>query len=93
MGIRIALGATGAAIRGLVLRQGLTPVMIGLMAGIAGALAMGRVLSGLLFGVSFTDPLTLGLVSATLLSISAAACYFPARGATKTDPLIALRYE
>lgn len=93
MGIRIALGATRSNLRGLVLRQGLTPVVIGLVAGLAGALAIGKVLSGLLFGISFTDPLTVGAVASILLAVAAAACYIPARIATRTDPLIALRYE
>lgn len=93
MGIRIALGATGANLSAMVLRQGLSPVTIGLAAGLAAALAVGRILSGLLFGVSFADPLTLALVAVVLMLVAAAACYFPARGATRTDPLIALRYE
>jgi putative ABC transport system permease protein len=93
MGIRIALGATSSSLRGLILRQGLAPVVIGLAAGFVGALAMGRILSGLLFGVSFADPLTMGVVASVLLAVGAAASYFPARGATRTDPLTALRCE
>ena len=93
MGIRIALGATTSNLRGLIVRQGLTPVAIGLAAGIAGALAVGRILSGLLFGVSFADPLTLGVVASLLLMVAASACYVPARSATRTDPLAALRCE
>jgi ABC-type antimicrobial peptide transport system permease subunit len=93
LGIRMALGATGSDLRGLVLRQGLAPVVIGLAAGLAGALALGRVLSGLLFGVSSTDPLTMSVVAAVLLSVGAAACYVPALRATQSDPLVALRYE
>ena len=93
MGIRMALGATGSDLRRLVLRQGLAPVVIGLAAGLAGALAAGRVLSGLLFGVSSTDPLTMSVVAAVLLAVGAAACYVPALRATRSDPLVALRYE
>jgi len=93
MGIRMALGATGSDLRALVLRQGLTPVVIGLATGLAGALAAGRVLSGLLFGVSSTDPLTMSVVAAVLLIVAAAACYVPALRATRSDPLVALRYE
>jgi predicted permease len=93
MGIRMALGATGSDLRGLVLRQGLAPVVIGLAAGLAGALAIGRVLGGLLFGVSSTDPLTMSVVAAVLLAVGAAACYVPALRATRSDPLVALRYE
>jgi putative ABC transport system permease protein len=93
LGIRMALGATGSDLRGLVLRQGLAPVVIGLAAGLAGALALGRVLGGLLFGVSSTDPLTMSVVAAVLLIVAAAACYIPALRATQSDPLVALRYE
>jgi predicted permease len=93
LGIRMALGATGSDLRSLVLRQGLAPVVIGLAAGLAGALAIGRVLSGLLFGVSSTDPLTMAVVAAVLLAVGAAACYVPALRATRSDPLVALRYE
>lgn len=93
MGIRMALGATGSDLRALVLRQGLAPVVIGLAAGLAVALAVGRVLSGLLFGVSVADPLTMSVVAAVLLIVAAAACYVPALRATRSDPLVALRYE
>jgi len=93
LGIRMALGATGPDLRALVLRQGLAPVVIGLAAGLAGALALGRVLSGLLFGISSTDPLTVAVVAAVLLAVGAAACYLPALRATRSDPLVALRYE
>ena len=93
MGIRLALGATGSNLSGLILRQGLTPVVIGLAAGILGALAIGRILSGLLFGISFADPVTMTTVASVLLAVGAAACYFPARLATRTDPLAALRCE
>jgi ABC-type antimicrobial peptide transport system permease subunit len=93
MGIRMALGATSSDLRSLVLRQGLAPVMIGLVCGLVGAIAAGRVLSGMLFGVSSADPLTMGVVAAVLTIVAAAACYVPARRAMKSDPLVALRYE
>jgi putative ABC transport system permease protein len=93
MGIRLALGATSADLRSMVLKQGLAPVLIGLLAGIAAALAMGRVLEGLLFGVKATDPWTLLGVSALLIGVSAAACYIPALRVSRADPLTALRYE
>jgi predicted permease len=93
MGIRMALGATGSDLRTLVLRQGLAPVVIGLAAGLVCAIAAGRVLSGLLFGVSATDPLTMLVVAAVLLMVGAAACYVPSLRATRSDPLAALRYE
>ena len=93
MGIRMALGATGSDLRGLVVRQGLTPVVMGLAAGLLVAIAVGRVLSGLLFGVSAADPLTVFAVASVLLAVAAAACYVPAFRATRSDPLVALRYE
>ena len=93
MGIRMALGATASDLRSQVLRQGLLPVAIGLAAGIAGALGIGRLLSGLLFGVGFADPLTIVCVSVLLLLVAAAACYVPALRVTRADPLTALRYE
>jgi ABC-type antimicrobial peptide transport system permease subunit len=93
MGIRLALGATAGDLRTMVVRQGLAPVVVGLACGIAGALAMGRVLEGLLFGVSATDPWTLAGVSAVLIAVAAAACYIPAMRVSRADPLSALRYE
>jgi ABC-type antimicrobial peptide transport system permease subunit len=93
MGIRLALGATAGDLRTMVVRQGLAPVLIGLGFGIAGALAMGRVLQGLLFGVKATDPWTLAGVSAILIAVAAAACYIPAMRVSRADPLTALRYE
>jgi predicted permease len=93
MGIRLALGATSSNLRALVLRQGLAPVAIGLAAGLAAAFAMGRILRGLLFGISLTDPVTLIGVAAVLLGVAAVACYVPALRATRADPLNALRYE
>jgi hypothetical protein len=93
MGIRLALGATAGNLRTMVVRQGLAPVVVGLACGIAGALAMARVLEGLLFGVKATDPWTLGGVAAVLIGVAAAACYVPAMRVSRADPLSALRYE
>jgi len=93
MGIRLALGATGAGLRRLVLRQGLAPVIAGLAAGVAGAIAIGQVLQGLLFGVRVADPVTLAAVSVVLLAVASAACYVPALRVTRADPLSSLRYE
>src|SRR5579859_1170043 len=92
-GIRVALGAHSADVLGLVLRQGLVPVAAGLIAGIATALGLTRLLKSLLYEVSATDPLIFGAVSIGLLAVSLAAKYIPARRATRMDPLDALRHE
>src|SRR5271167_78910 len=92
-GIRIALGARSVDVLALVLRQGLVPVAAGLIAGIAGALALTRLLKSLLYEVSATDPLIFGAVSVGLIAVSLAAMYIPARRATQVDPLEALRQE
>jgi predicted permease len=93
IGIRMALGAKSRDVHSLILRQGLMPVMLGLAAAVAIALALGRTLSSLLFEVSPNDPVTIAGVVTLLTLVAAAACYIPARRATKTDPLNALRYE
>ncbi len=93
LGIRAALGASGAELRSLVFRSGLRLAAIGLALGLTGALLLGRLLSSLLYGVGARDPLTLGIVAVALGGVAAAACFLPARRATKVDPLIALRYE
>jgi predicted permease len=93
MGIRLALGATALNLKTMVVRQGLAPVALGLAGGIGGALALGRVLEGLLFGVKAYDPLTLVVVSVLLIGVAAGACYIPAMRVSRADPLSALRYE
>jgi len=93
IGIRVALGAHTADVYRMVLRQGLTPVVLGLVAGVAGALALGRLLTSLLFEVSPADPLTIGTVMVALAAVAAFACTVPALRATRVDPMSALRYE
>jgi len=93
IGIRVALGAHTADVYGMVLRQGLMPVVLGLVAGLAAALALGRLLTSLLFEVSAADPLTIGTVMVALASVAAFACTVPALRATRVDPMSALRYE
>lgn len=93
MGIRMALGARRANVLGLVIRQGLRLAVLGIVAGLAGAWALTRLMSGLLFGVTPTDSVTLGSVVVTLAIVALLACYLPARRATKVDPLVALREE
>ncbi len=92
-GIRITLGARSADVLALVLRQGSVPVVAGLIAGIAGALALTHLLKSLLYEVSATDPLTFGAVSIGLIAVSLVAMFIPARRATRVDPLEALRHE
>jgi putative ABC transport system permease protein len=92
-GIRIALGASSADVLTLVLRQGVVPVVAGLIAGIAGALELTRLLNSLLYEVSATDPLIFSAVSVGLIAVSLAAMFIPARRATRVDPLDALRHE
>jgi putative ABC transport system permease protein len=93
MGIRMALGAQRNDLFALVLRQGLRLTAFGLAIGLGGALALTRLLSGMLFGVRAGDPLTYVLVSSLLVAVAAIACYLPARTATRVDPIVALRYE
>ncbi len=93
IGIRMALGAHTGDVHRLVMMHALRPVIGGLALGVAGALALGRVLNSVLFGVSAHDPLTIGIVIAVLTSVSALACYIPSRRAASGDPLDALRYE
>ena len=93
IGIRMALGAKRADVLRLVVRQGMTMTLIGLAIGLVGAFAFSRLMSGLLFGVSSTDPLTFVGVSIVLLFVALLACLIPARRATRVDPIIALRTE
>jgi putative ABC transport system permease protein len=93
LGLRMALGCQAAGLRWMVMRQGLKPVFVGLMTGMAGGLALGRVVSSLLFGVSASDP---GLFLGTIIilgGVASVACYLPALRASRTDPMVALRYE
>jgi ABC-type antimicrobial peptide transport system permease subunit len=93
LGIRMALGAGRWRILTLVVRQGLKLAGIGTVVGVAGSIALTRFLSGSLFGVTPTDPLTFALVVPILLAVAAAACFMPARRASRVDPIVALHYE
>ncbi len=93
IGIRVALGAQPRDVLMLVIGQGMKLVLAGIALGVSAAFALTRLLKGLLFGVSATDPLTFGLIALLLALVAMAACWIPARRATKVNPLIALRHE
>jgi putative ABC transport system permease protein len=93
IGIRLALGASTIDVLKLIVRNGMTLVSIGVAVGLAGAFALTRLMTTLLFGVTPTDGLTIVVVSGVLIGVALLACFIPARRATKVDPLVALRYE
>jgi len=93
IGIRMALGAARSDVLRMVLRMGLRLIGGGLAAGVAASLGLSRLLSSQLFGVAPNDPATMGAVIAVVAMAGFSACYFPARRATRVDPLVALRYE
>jgi putative ABC transport system permease protein len=93
MGIRMALGAARGDVLRMVLRQGMTPVIAGLLAGGVAALALGRYLESLLFQVSPREPIAFAIAGTVLIAVSAAACFVPARRATNVNPVDALRIE
>jgi predicted permease len=92
-GVRMALGAKPADVLSLVVRQGLRLALLGVALGIVSALALGRVLQSLLYGIGVADPVTFAGVSLIAIAIVSLACYLPARRATAVDPMIALRSE
>jgi putative ABC transport system permease protein len=93
IGIRMALGAQPANILRLVTRQGMELAGIGIAGGLIGALAISRVMAGLLFGVSTTDAVTFGAVAVILAAVALLATWVPARRAIGVDPIVALREE
>jgi predicted permease len=93
IGIRMALGATPGDVNGMILRQGMKLVLVGMALGIAGSATLTRAMSGLLFGVEPGDPLTFVSVSALLILVAVVACLIPARRAASIEPMLALRTE
>ena len=93
IGLRMAIGAGAGNVRAMVLRRGLRPILLGLAVGLGGALAVGRLIESLLFGVSSRDPMTFGVTALLLVAVGLAACYLPARRAASLSPSIALRHE
>ena len=93
MGIRMALGARRQDVLTLVIKDGLKLVAVGLAVGLAGAFVLTRLMTGLLYGVSSTDPATFVLTCGLLAGVAGLACYIPARRATMADPIIAVRHE
>jgi putative ABC transport system permease protein len=93
IGIRMALGAGHRSVVGMVLRQGMGTVLLGVAAGLVGAVFASRLLAGLVFGVSPRDPLTFALVPLALAAVALLANVVPAKRATRVDPMIALRRE
>jgi ABC-type antimicrobial peptide transport system permease subunit len=93
IGLRMALGAPRVQVLRLIMREGMTVGAIGIGAGLAGALALSRVLASLVFDVPVRDPLTYVAVAAALALVALAACVIPARKASRVDPMVALRCD
>jgi ABC-type antimicrobial peptide transport system permease subunit len=93
IGVRVALGSTRFGVQWLVVRESLVLVLTGLLLGIPAALASGRAMSGLLFGVSTVDPQTLTAAAALVVFVTVSASYIPAWRASRVDPVVALRSE
>jgi ABC-type antimicrobial peptide transport system permease subunit len=93
IGVRMALGAQPPQVMWLVLRRALVQLAVGLPIGVAGAFGVGRLLQSLLVQTSTRDPVTIGTIVALMVGVSIGACIWPARRATRLDPVSALRYE
>jgi len=93
VGIRMALGAQRSDVIGMIVREYLIPVLIGMLIGVAAALALARLIASMLYGVAPTDPVSMALAVAAMLAVALLAAAIPARRATSVDPMVALRYE
>ena len=93
IGIRLALGTQRGDLLQMVLRRGAKLALVGVAIGISAALALTRLMTNLLFGVTAHDPITFAAVAALLIVVAVLACYIPARRAMLVDPIVALRYE
>jgi predicted permease len=93
IGVRMALGARPADVLRMVLKEGLKLVAVGVVLGVAASLVLTRLLEGMVYGVRVRDPLIFAVANVLMVAVSLAACYVPARRATRVDPLVALRYE
>jgi ABC-type antimicrobial peptide transport system permease subunit len=93
IGVRVALGAAPRSILGLVVGQGMALAVAGMVAGLAGAFVVTRVMQSVLYEVGVTDPATFGMVVVVLLGVALAASWLPARRATRIEPVTALRYD
>jgi ABC-type antimicrobial peptide transport system permease subunit len=93
MGIRLALGATSGQLVRMIVRQGMAPVVMGLVSGLVCALLTSRFIASQLFGIAPNDIGTIGCLASFVMAAAIIACWIPARRATKIDPLTALRFE
>jgi ABC-type antimicrobial peptide transport system permease subunit len=93
IGVRLALGAKQNDILRLILRKGLALITAGVVIGVLASLELTRFLASQIWGISVTDPWTFGVVAAAVIAVGMLACFLPARGAARVDPMIALHYE